>query len=131
MQWLIDLIIEAIGIPPTFIDRDHLNVADFNIADLTQGSVWTELDLSGIIPTNASAVLLHVRGTNTAIEEIIRFRPHWQTAHKYRCQLRTAVANVGGNANPVVAVDSERKIEYYMSGINWSLVWFTVHGWWL
>ncbi|GAI35317.1 unnamed protein product, partial [marine sediment metagenome] len=75
MQWLIDLIIETIGVPPCYIDRGSFFGPDFTQVSLPARAVWTELDLSGIITDeDAQACCFRAKGTWNGVGTILRLR---------------------------------------------------------
>lgn len=131
MQWLIDLVIEAIGIPPVYVDRGDYQTYDFKTTDFTQDTAWHELDLSAIVPAGASAVKFHLKTRNTTVATFMRFRKHGHTGDEYRCTNRTQVSNIAFGFYLVVGVDSDRKIDYYVKTPNFTAIHITVQGWWL
>ena len=131
MQWLIDLIIETIGIPPVFIHRGDPADYDFKLVDLTTDNAWHELDLSGIVPEGASAVHLEVGLSSNTVSSFIRFRHTSQTQLFNSSMSKTQVAAVSTYHNVIQALDADRKIDYFASAIGWLYIRITVRGWWL
>lgn len=131
MQWLIDLVIEAIGIPPTFIHRGDPAVADFLIGDFTKDGFWYDLDLSAIVPAGATAVSVFIILQATVISRSIALRKKGQVNSVNQTIMFTQVANLLFSSDILVAVDPDRKIEYKIAaGVNQRCD-FTVKGWWL
>lgn len=130
MQWLIDLIIEAIGIPPVFIDRGDPAAADWSQATLTLDGTWNDLDLSALVPANASAVMLNCFIADNLVGKSIGFRKSgnanvWNTSAVY-----TQVAGILNQQDIIVPASANQKIEYLGdAGIDTILL--TVRGWWL
>lgn len=131
MQWLIDMVIEAIGVPPTFIDRGDPITVDFDKADFTLDDAWHELDLSGIVPEGATGIAFTVTVFNTAVGKFVRFRRAGNIREKNITEIGTQVANLFYGNDGVVSVNTDRKIEYKMSGAGWIVINMTVKGWWL
>lgn len=135
MKWLIDLIAEkviaTIGIPPVFIDRGDPAAKDFVIGDLTTDDSLHTLDLSGIVPAGAKAVLLEVLITGEFLGKRILFRKKGNTNLHNVMLIRTQGAHVIIEMMGVVAVDAERKIEYKAHNIVWDAIDIVVCGWWL
>lgn len=135
MQWLIDIlaakVIAEIGIPPCYIDRGSYAEEDFALGDLTADGNWYELDLSAIVPAGTTAVVIRIKAHNTFAARFIRFRPHSTTSNLYTCEFRTQVAGLRNNANPVIGVDADRKIDYMFQGADWLSFDLVVRGWWL
>lgn len=131
MQWLIDLIVEAIGVPPTFIDRGDPAVVDFDKDDLTQNNAWHDLDLSGIIPSNATAVLLTIEIDSVFTQKKLWIRKNGNANTINKSQILTAVANGNRGADFTVPVGTDGIIEYLTSVPPWTRLDITVKGWWL
>jgi len=134
MQWLIDLIAErviaTIGIPPTYIDRGDPAVLDLDT--FTCDGSWHELDLSAIIPAGAKAVLLRLTIRDDAVGSYLRFRKTGSANAINRSIIRTQVSMVYKNADMVVALDDNRKIEYSSAaGTTFVSSDLAVGGWWL
>lgn len=132
MQWLINLIIERIGIPPTFIDRGDPATPDFDHTDFTNDEVWRELDLSGIVPSNASAVLINFMFTTTAINNAAMFRTKGNNDVYNVSMNLSQVAGIRNGNDNVIPIGSDGKIEYNLcAACVWLIANLTVKGWWL
>lgn len=130
MQWLIDLVIEAIGIPPTFIDRGDPAAPDFDATDLTKDAAWHELDLSAIVPEGATAVTLAILTHAAAVQNQLYFRRAGNTDAVNIAAVTTVIVGLLQTNDFVVAVDEDRKIEYSLTALNWNIIFITVKGWW-
>lgn len=53
-----------------FVDRGDPSSADWTETDITQDGTWYELDLSSIVPSDATWVLLRVTHTGTANQDV-------------------------------------------------------------
>jgi len=131
MQWLIDLIIESIGVPPVFIDRGDYVLNDFENGDFTIDGNWHELDLSGIIPEGTSAVVIRCGFHCDFVSWMFKVRKAGTTS-----LLRTSVgiqnvAGVKNSPNPTIGVSSSRKIEYNFEPAANLAVGILVRGWFL
>jgi len=131
MQWLVDLVIEAIGIPPVFIDRGDPAVADFAVGDLTADGAWHNLDLSGIVPANASAVLLHAGIRDNLIGQNTYIRRKGNVNWENSCRMITQVANLAISQDIVCPIGSNGLLEYNLSATVWTSIGIRVKGWWL
>lgn len=130
MQWLIDLVIEAIGVPPVFIDRGDPATSDWNQATLTLDGAWHELDISAIVPTNASAILFRGLMRDGAIAKRLGFRKAGHVNAFNTSIMYTQVADVFIQQDCIIAVTTNQKIEYIAdAGID--LIFLTIAGWWL
>lgn len=131
MQWLIDLIIEAIGVPPCYIDRGPTLGNDFTQAHLTQDGSWYELDFSGIIPAGATAVNLHFSAQDAAVGRILYMRPGGDTTTLGTCLIRNQVANIAVGGYIAMSLSADRKIEYMSIAPGYAIVTIKIRGWWL
>lgn len=130
MQWLIKLIIEAIGIPPVYIDRGDQVDFDFTLGDLQQGVGWHDLDLSAIVPVGAKGVLMNVEIKNALVDSALKIRKKGNASHNCASWLFTQVANQLITADMTFAVDENRFAEYGLGGMNWLKADFIVKAWW-
>jgi hypothetical protein len=104
---------------------------DYHIPNLTLGA-WTTLDISHLVPDGASAVLLHFRIKDDAIDSEIYFRHAGDSVvHGYNAtKIATQVANQSIYGNAIVPLNDNREIEYYLSSVGWLNVDIIVRGWW-
>lgn len=131
MQWLIDLIIEAIGIPPVYIDRGPFTDNDWDETDLAQDTLWHELDMSGVIPDGAQAVNLHFRGVDANVGRILFMRPAGDFTVVGTCFVRNQVANIAVGGFITMSISADRKVEYRSLAPGFTTINFKVRGWWL
>lgn len=131
MQWLIDLVIEAIGIPPVFIDRGDPDAWDFTEADLIMDNTWRELDLSSIVPAGASAVSLNVRGRHADLAKELLFAEKGNINFHNSVGIRTVVGSLYHYADLIVKLDSNRCIQYKAMAPNWTNISICIRGWFL
>ena len=113
-----------------YSDRGDASNSDFLVSDLIIDAAWHDLDLSSIIAVGASAVALRVSVRGSVAGEYIRFRKNGNTQDNNASFARTQVANIIFNADKVIALDGDRKIEYYISDATIDLVNLVVKGWW-
>ena len=98
-----------------YVDRGDPTAWDATEATLTETLTWTDWDLSSIVPVGAKAVLIRVRiKTNPAFHAII-FREKGNSNILVAGATRTQVANVWYENQVIVACDSDRVIQYYLS----------------
>jgi len=131
MQWLVDLIIEAIGIPPTFIDRGDPAAWDYAAGDFTKDGNWHELDVSAIVPAGATAVLLKYEFQGVAVDTTFEFRKDGNANAYNTAKIRAVIAGVVHYCDCVCPISTDRKLEYRQTGnpiININVV---IKGWWL
>lgn len=113
-----------------FTDRGDPGVKDFGIGDFTTNDAWHDLDLSGIVPAGAKAVALSVLIKDNAINSTFLLRKNGNTGGVNVSKMRTQVANLFHDGDCIVALDSNRIIEYYATSTVWTGIDITVKGWW-
>lgn len=134
MQWLIDIAIEAMenwfALYGGYHHRGDPVNPDFNHTNLTLDGAYHELDLSAIVPEGAKAVYLKVQVINQGVQQGFEFVRHGMV-HKHVALLQvTQVAGVGITLCGAVAVDEDRKVDYWFQAGNWTAILITVCGWW-
>lgn len=116
----------------TYVDRGDPAAVDFAVGDLTTNGAWHDLDLSSIVPAGAKSVILYVAMRDTAADVIVIFRKNGNSNS----------INVGGVANEdshatsqrgdiIVALDSNRVIEYFTTNTSIDTLNITVKGWFI
>jgi len=131
MQWLIDLVIESIGVPPVFIDRGDPASDDFAVIALTRNGAWHNLDLSGIVPSNASAVAMVAWLGSPVINRWFELRKKGNINNFNENYLITQVANIATAGNFVVPIGTDGLLEYKFQDGTFNQGAITVKGWWL
>jgi len=110
------------------VDRGDPGSADFTVGDFTCDAAWHDLDLSGIVPAGAMAVLINVVTDTSDANQQILFRKKgktgWRSAQKVYC----LSYYLKDSKDCLVFCDADRKIQY-LSNLNWTLLDFTVCGW--
>lgn len=135
MQWLIDIAMEAMEqwIYDNGIYRPRPGVygIDYTIGDFIKDFTWYELDLSGIIPEHAKAAHVHAKVRSNAIGDVLYLRQTGSGLSIATCTARPQVANVYIAMHAVVALDTNRKIDYRIN--NGAIIGgnMTIKGWWL
>jgi len=130
MQWLIDLIIEAIGIPPCYIDRGDF-LGDFEAIDakLNAGTFQT-VDFSSVVPAGAKAVVIRLRAQNTVAGESVEVQPFGTQEGPGHCSFEVTVANIICRRFITVGVDADRKIKIRGTVVGlWSYGSISLRGW--
>jgi hypothetical protein len=113
-----------------FVDRGDPAAADWTEVDLTMDGTWRDLDLSGVLPSNAVAVALALFIQDDAVASRIRFRENGNSNGFNVANARTVVANVQHAFDLIVACDSNQVIEYDATA-NTDSIDITIKGWWL
>lgn len=115
----------------SFVERGDPGSADFAIGDFTIDSAWHDLDLSGIVPSNAKAVAVSLRLRSTLTCKTIYLTKKdyiqgWNVSlHKMN------LAGLYEYTDKIVPIGSDGKLTYYLTAGGWNVVWLTVKGWWL
>ena len=119
-----------IGKAPVFVDRGDPSVYDYLKADLTIDGAWHVMDLSAIVPEKAKAVFIagHLEGVSAVWK--IKFRKNGNSNEKVHGGMETLRAGIERHRSTIVALDSDRKIEYNADNQNWTTLSLIVKGWW-
>ncbi len=110
-------------------DRGDNAAWDFDEDDLTEDGNWNDLDLSSIVPSGATAVLLGVDITDDAVGSTILLRKNGNSNEVNMGIVRTQIAGVERSADRIVFCDVNQVIEYQATAVVWSSILFTVRGW--
>lgn len=113
-----------------FVDRGDPSVVDFEKEDLTIDGAWHLLDLSGIVPPAAKAVLFGGLCEGNAIDWKIRLRTKGNSNEVNVACLETIRANVIRCRSGIVALCGEQKVEYNADNQAWTTLSLVVRGWW-
>lgn len=115
---------------PMFVDRGDPASFDFDKEDLTLDGAWHDLDLSGIVPSVARAILIcgHIQGN--AVDWRVIFRKNGNTNEVNHCGMETLRANVERHRTSVVAIGSDKIIEYKADNQAWATLSLAIRGWW-
>lgn len=130
MQWLVDLVYAMVLEKGFYFDRGDPTAYDFKVTDLFCDDTWRNLDLSAIVPANAKAVALVVRLEDNLVGKRIRFRKKGNTDVYNDSEVRTQVANIPMPADVIVAVDTDRKIQYRTDNTSFTRIDIVIKGWW-
>jgi len=114
-----------------YVDRGDYGGYDFQIGDFTTDGGWYDLDLSSIIPAGAKAVTLRMIVEDDAANSYMGIRENGNVNAYNRVEIRTQVANVPFCCDVIVALDSNRKIEYSTVNTTWTTINMVVKGWWI
>ncbi len=114
-----------------YIDRGDPASSDFEHTDLTRDAAWHAMDLSSIVSSNAIAISLSLKVSNSAANTYMGFRKNGNTNALTSILTRVQVAGIANDATVVVACDSNQVIEYIASATGWATIRVTVLGWWL
>lgn len=118
------------GLVDMFVDRGDPAAYDFAKTDLTIDGAWHDMDLSAIVAIGAKAVLFcgHLEGA--AVDWKIRFRKNGNTNEINHCGMETLRAGVERHRSAIVAIGTDRIIEYKVDNEAWTTLDLTIRGWW-
>lgn len=131
MQWLIDIILSLIHTTDIYVNRGDPGVDDFVIGDFTRDGAWHALDLSAIVPANATAVSVRTVTKGTTINRQFRMRtPRHANAVNIYVVIQQ-IANLGITKMGTIYPDEFRFIEYWFTDNSFTTMFMTINGWWL
>jgi len=132
MQWLINIVTDALGIPPVYIDRGQEAPSwDFTKGDLTADGAFHDLDISSIVPTNASAVLFHIALTANDVNGFLTIRAKGITRVSQRARIAAQIANHHIMTDGIIGPLTDGLIQYSMAAVAYTVANIRVKGWWL
>lgn len=112
-----------------YVDRGDSITFDFATDKFTRDNAWHDLDLSSIVPENTQAVNLFLLIKSTAANKTFMLRRRGYTGWGSVFQAHTQVANISYSTACVLAVDSDRKIQYKVKDTTVSIIELTIRGW--
>ena len=131
MQWLIDVILKLIPPSSALVIRPQYTSEDFTLPDFNNNNAWHDLDLSGIVPDKAYAVIVNLRILTIGATESTRWRRKGSTTESGAVKAGTApYANFRWH-QLIIACDSNRVIQYRNTAGAWTYMDFNVYGWFL
>lgn len=113
-----------------FVDRGDPATYDWAKEDLILDGAWHDLDLTSIIPAGAKAAFIvgHVKGAGA--EWGIIFRKKGNTNETNHGGMQTLRANITRHRSSIVAMDSNRVIQYKADNEAWTDLDLAVRAWW-
>ncbi len=113
-----------------YVDRGDPATLDFIVSDFTRDGTWRDLDLSAIIPQTARAILMEFDIETVNREKHIRIRKYGNTNAINHQDIETFNGGIHQSGSIIVAVDSNRIIEYNIDAATWTELDMTIRGWW-
>jgi hypothetical protein len=114
-----------------YVDRGDPAGWDFDITNFPTAWIWTELNLSSIVPAGAIAVHILVSCRTTVANEEIMFRKNGNIHETNMSECRPQVANLYDVGEFIVSLSSDRKIDYNKYGTHFDSISVVVKGWWV
>lgn len=103
---------------------------DWDVNDFPGAGIWTDLDLTGIIPEHTHAVLFRCVLRSTTVDKYFALRRKGYTQGKIASYTDVSVANLYERDDMIVGIDSDRIIQGFKSHANISAIFLVVKGWW-
>ncbi|MCJ7777741.1 MAG: hypothetical protein MUP16_05450 [Sedimentisphaerales bacterium] len=115
----------------SFVDRGDPAAFDFTVVNFTCDNEWHELDLSAIVPAEATAVILKLQLKTAAVAKYIYFRKNGNVNPYNSSFLATQVTNLWVGNDLIIALDTNKKVSYIATAYAWTAINVTVAGWFL
>lgn len=115
----------------SFVDRGDPATVDFDVDDFFCDGAWKYLDLSGIVPAGAKAVLLTVSLQDNEVNTYVSFRNGDNSNVYSKSKLTVQVADIFIEQDVVVPVPTDRVISYKTTNTTITVLNVTVKGWWV
>lgn len=113
-----------------YVDRGDPAANDYDVGDLTTDATWRDIDLSGIVPSGAKAILMKTTLKSGGATDKIRYRLKGNVNEINACGCESLRANVGRTRLGIVSIDANRVMQYNADNIAWTALSFVVRGWW-
>ena len=110
------------------IDRGDPVAVDYNQAGLALDGAWHDLDLSAIVPADASWIYLRCTVTDATINRELAFRKDGNANTMAASKIHTQVANQMTEMSVLVPCSTTRVIEYRASAAI-AAVGIVILGW--
>jgi len=114
----------------SFVDRGDPAAADMRVGDFAKDGSWHTLDLSGIVPAGAKAIVFYLGIRCNYVDKKAYFRMFGNTYTYNYSAVRQTVGGVIMQQDLICPVDENRRIEYKIESSIWTTLTFTVKGWW-
>ena len=112
-----------------FVDRGDPSGYDFTAVDFTLDAAWHDLDLSGVVPAKAKAVVIRLVAKNAAAQKNVSFKKRGNTNDYNIFRLYTQVADGSIENQFITPIDVNRFIEYQASAGAWTVLSLVISGW--
>ena len=118
------------GLVQMYVDRGDPATYDYAKENLTINGTWQVLNLAALVPAGAKAVFIigHLEGAG--VDWKIAFRKKGNTNEVNHGGMETLRANVERHRSSVVAIDTDRVIQYKADNQAWVTLSLAIRGWW-
>ncbi|GAH91455.1 unnamed protein product [marine sediment metagenome] len=114
-----------------FVSRGDYSSSDFTFESYITDYVWRELDLTGIVPANATMVMINMQIKGSGIGESMMLSPYGYTNRWWHPQINIQAANVAMSAVAILPLFGVPKVQYRITPNGWSVLKTDVLGWWI
>lgn len=111
-------VVRVVPAGDAYVDRGDPAVYDFDITDFPATGVWTDLDLSSIVPEGLNAVNLMVRVTlnGAGVVPAVKFRRKGDlqdAPNNLSLYMGAGLVGVAYVAEGLIGISTARKVQYY------------------
>lgn len=114
---------------PIYVNRGDPAANDYTTGNFTKDAAWHLLDLSGVVPSGAQAVVLGLYASSPTAGAAFWLRRYGNVNTANVSGVVTQVASISTLVCCVVAVDAARRIEYNAAVVTWTILSMTICGW--
>jgi hypothetical protein len=122
-----------VGAAEQYVDRGDPSGYDFAVGSFTVDNAWHDLDLSSIVPAEAAGkrvfFLVLAAKTGGSGSQALAFRTKGQTNPYDQDGISIIDDTIVHRGSFWVECDSNREIQYLVTGSAWSSINFVVRGW--
>lgn len=113
-----------------FVDRGDNAAWDITTGDITADGNYNNWDISGVIDSDAKAVLIAGTIKDGVAGLVVKLREDGNSNDRNASELRTQVANVNMSSDAIIPVGPSGILEINAAPTTWSTIAFSVKGWW-
>lgn len=114
-----------------YVDRGDPVATDWDEGDLTADGTYYDLDLSGIVPSNAVVINILGRVEDDVVDVSMSLRKNGNVNTGASTVIKTLIADKSNYQTMIVACDANQVIEYRLSNNVFTRARITILGWWL
>lgn len=119
-----------VNVAAMFTDRGDPASVDKALANFTTDATWRDLDLSAIVSSGATAILIRVHIFNNTASNGIQFRKKGNTNTANASYVIVPSNSTAVIQDIIVPCSTAQVIQYNADNVTWTTLNLTVKGWW-
>jgi len=114
-----------------WVDRGDTATPDLETGDFVADSAWHDLNLSGIVPSNAILMYCRLILNSVNLGDRLLLRKKGYTSEYNMSDIRIVVPNIYTIAYPIISLNENGIAEYKRLNPEFNFIEMTVRGWWI